>query len=138
MGVGQVLDMTGQAVAEEGERVARFEDAGEILKILEGTRGADLGGEPPTRLLIIVCRDQCVLDLVGDSILQVPRKVLAAGDVVGDQGIADVVGVGLDRARQQVAFDPGPDRLQRSARDAAWMLSPGGSPTTNGSIARKN
>ena len=58
----------------------------------------------------------------GYPILQVARQVLAARDIIGDQRIADVVGIGLDRDCEQVAPDPGPDRLERGARDAALML----------------
>jgi len=67
--------------------------------------GADAGKR------IVHAHDRAIMERAG--------QLIGPGPVVGEQRVVDVLAQRLDFGPHQIAADPGPDRLERSPRDAA-------------------
>src|ERR1700716_4083303 len=114
--------MARQPIADEREGVSRFEDFLEIAHILQGLDRAELAGESPARFFVIARRGKRTMDVVGHPILEAADQALAGGGVIGDERRADLVGKNRRVRWKEIAANPGPDRLDRRARNATLLL----------------
>ena len=114
--------MARQVVGDERESIARLEDIDEIAHLLQRLGRAELAGELAARFFVVLGSGEGALDVVGDPILKGADQLLAGHRVVNDERRADLVRERSCGVGQQVATDPGPDRLEGRARNATSVL----------------
>ena len=110
------------AIAELSERIARLQNSHKIGQIVEHPRDTELAGKPPAHLVVRRRVGERLADPYDREVLKVRGEPRALRREVQGQRVADVVREGFRFSRNEIAAKPGPDRLERSARDAALLL----------------
>ena len=114
----QDADVARQPLRELRQHVADRQDAKERVEVFERARRADLHGEMTARFFIALRRRQGVVDAPDGPFVQHAGDMFGLEGVIGEQGPGDILAQGGDFGGHQIAGEPGPDRLERHARDA--------------------
>ena len=115
----------GQARRDHAERVADAQDGGGLAQMLDRVGRADLEFDLPARLVVALDGDQRLAHAALDQVLKCARDLFGALLFVRADQDRHLLDIGPGVLRREIAAQPGPDRVEGGARDAAAMLARG-------------
>lgn len=122
IGIRQVLDLWRQALRKRCERFANFQDRDDIEQVIEDVFAAKLRDQLLAALHVRAVVLERLFHGGDEAVLEIGRELLGLLGVVFRDRHGYLFAAGPDVIGHQVAFEPGPDAAQRSARDAAPHL----------------
>ena len=119
----EIADVPGQPAGDHVERVARCHDGLHVPEGVERIRHCNQVRHFPPQLLVRLRGIERGAHARGRQGLERMHQRVRRLGVAGGKRAAHVIAIGLRFRRHEVARDPGPDRIERRARDAAWRLA---------------
>ena len=120
--LGKIANLIGQSAFDKCQGLACRQDRDEVGDIRERLRRSDLADQPPTRTVVADSVRDGRLVFRDDATVKIADEVLADHGIVGDKRPPGLVAEDRGFGRRKVATDPGPDPIDRAARDATALL----------------
>ncbi len=119
-------DQMRQAPGQICKQLAQRQNGDDRVHVVHRPHRADLQGKPPARFVVGADAGDGILHVRNGMTMELANQFVGFCAIVGEQSAIDIVAQRFGLGGHEIAAEPGPDRLERYAAEAADALVIGG------------